>query len=211
MIMKKDNWKEVKDKYWQGKSSLKEERLLKDKGYYFERLQEAKAEKMDWTFEEFLAKAEAEPQQAPAKRKTIPLWKYAGAAAAMLLIGFALYHAPLPQQNGNKETIALQKETAPGDSQHKDLGLDVNVKEKAAPDMLEQTKETLVNRADQPAKEAAPTGDSADERPMVLVNGKPVYDEEAIKIIEASLYVVTSNLKEGKHAIEKIKHLNIKL
>lgn len=211
MIMKKDNWKEVKDKYWQGESSLKEERQLKDKGSYFESLQEAKAEKMDWSFDEFLAKAEDEPQQTPAKRKTIPLWKYAGTAAAMLLIGFALINDPLPQQNGNEETIALQKDTALGNSQQEGSELDVDIKEKAAPDVLKQAQETLVNSADQPAKEAAPKDETPDERPMVLVNGKPVYDEEATEIIKASLYVVASKLKEGKQAVEKIKHLNIKL
>lgn len=215
--MKKDNWKKAKDKYWEGKSSLQEDRSLLSEDAYFQKLEEAKAEKLDWTFDDFLEKVKDQPQHEEIKRRIIPLWKYMTAAAVLIIIGFVFLFGPFSPQKNRDETITFQRDTTPHNEGRSDTEPEIknqtaeSEEEEPLVNVRERTEQALVKKAEPDPTEMPLSNSDSDERPVVIVNGEPVYDEEAEEIIEASLYAVVANLQEGKQAVEKIKHLKIKI
>lgn len=54
--MRKDKLKGLESKYWDGKSTLNDERTLESdtSDPYFKKLKEAKEEQIDWSFDKFL-------------------------------------------------------------------------------------------------------------------------------------------------------------
>lgn len=96
--MKADHYKKLKEKYFQGETSTEEEQLLKNESTdsIFEFFKEEKQEKMDWDFDSFLEKANAQesedekiiPISAPRigqKKKSNYVWL--AAASVILLVG----------------------------------------------------------------------------------------------------------------------------
>lgn len=62
--MKTGPYKELEDKFFEGKISPEEEKILRENGVspFFNALKEEKSEKMDWKFEDFLSTVEETPQ-----------------------------------------------------------------------------------------------------------------------------------------------------
>lgn len=215
--MKKGKWKKARDKYWEGKSSLQEERSLLSEDSYFQRLEETKMEKLDWTFDDFLGKVKDQTQNETIKKRIIPIWKYVSAVAVLILIGFVFLWDPFSPQKSTDNTITFQEDTIAQDVEKSIIEPErtnpgtERMAEASLPDARERTDEKLVKKSESNLGETAPIEKYSDERPVVIVNGKPVYDDEAEEIIEASLYAVVANLREGKQAVEKIKHLKIKI
>lgn len=91
--MKSDKLNQYKSKYFEGTSSIEEEKFLLEeaKDSYFDHLSETKKEEMNWDFDDFLAKveetekAEQTPivplQQAPKQNRN---WVWMAAAVAMI-------------------------------------------------------------------------------------------------------------------------------
>lgn len=215
--MKKGKWKKARDKYWEGKSSLQEDRSLLSEDSYFQRLEEAKMEKLDWTFDDFLGKVKDQTQNETIKKRIIPIWKYVSAAAVLILIGFVFLWDPFSPQKSTDNTITFQEDTIAQDVEKSIIEPErtnpdtERMAEASLPDAHERTDEKLIKKSESNFGETTPIEKYSDERPVVIVNGKPVYDDEAEEIIEASLYAVVANLREGKQAVEKIKHLKIKI
>ena len=100
--MKADHYKKLKEKYFQGETSTEEEQLLKNESTdsIFEFFKDEKQEKMDWDFDNFLEKANAQESEA---EKIIPIstskvgqkkmanYVWMAAASVVLLVG--LYFA----------------------------------------------------------------------------------------------------------------------
>lgn len=96
--MKADHYKKLKEKYFQGETSTEEEQLLKNESTdsIFEFFKEEKQEKMDWDFDNFLEKANAQESEdekiiqistskVGQRRKSNYVWM--AAASVILLVG----------------------------------------------------------------------------------------------------------------------------
>lgn len=217
--MRKDKLKGLENKYWDGKSTLKDERTLKTdtNDAYFRKLKEAKAEQMDWSFDKFLHQASEKPEtviKLEHKRRIKSIWKYISIVAAFVLVGFIFFKNRGLDDIPNEEIVY----TALDDTEKKNKettggaeDTDINREAKEAISLIQEIHpQQLPKRKTLSSSKVVEPKESL-EKAYVVVNGQPVYDEEAEELALASLNMVIANLKEGKQAIEKIKYLKVEL
>lgn len=219
--MKREELDKLKAKYWEGKSSLEEERRLKEleDEEFFSMLRKPE-EKMNLDFESFMDLAEKEM---PAEKKIIPFSRriiMLTSIAASLLLGFFL----IRQFNDQKDHQEINK-VAVSNERPKPLDVEspkstpVELVEAKGPDVHVESKGPLksvqlasTRKSRERATETMQTNPSPDEELYVEVNGVRIYDEEkALEVTETALHFAASNLKKGMEGVENIKYLKIEI
>lgn len=214
--MSKDRLEDLENKYWEGKSSLEDEKFLKatEDDSYFKGLKTIKDEQLMWNFDDFISQTEAEAkkEKEPAHRRVRkPIWKYIGVAAALLTVGFLFLKNPVTESELlEEENSDVLQERTKGPSTSlptiPNILSDKGKEEKTSPAPLRLVEKKSENR------EAIAAEQALAEEAYVMINGKPVYDEQKVEeIILASLQLMASNFQEGRQAIEKIKYIRVEL
>jgi hypothetical protein len=226
--MKDKKLKELEEKYFNGQSSLEEERALKNSdNAFFQSLNQEKNETMDWSFEDFQSEINDD-------KKRIVWWnnswiKYAAAAMLLMAIGIALF---LNQEPTTRVPVLAEKKMKELKSAEKKLIEDQN-KETVVPnsnDSFRSTKsgktlqiaETVKHpKVKKQAKEwtekkkiVAESLQSVESEPYqadyVVLNGKPVANEqEAVELTLKSLGLLANNLENGVDKAMNIKQMSI--
>ncbi len=237
--MKTDRSKQYKDQYFAGNSSEAEEKWLKDfsDDIFFKTLREEKEVTMDWSFEDFMEKVEA--QSVPAKKIQLTTkpglskW-YWMAAGFIILLSFGGYlffnEKPIadvtttsvaktePVKNNSlvdqeQQTTAPEVNTQPSvvipKTEKKEITEKENIKVLAQKKPLVKKEKEIIETTS--VKSVPETGTEAGYNPnYVLINGKPVYDEEeAADLTKKSLNLLASNLDKGIEKVGLIKHLSV--
>ncbi|GAA0881724.1 hypothetical protein GCM10009120_03200 [Sphingobacterium siyangense subsp. cladoniae] len=226
--MKDKKLKELEEKYFNGQSSLEEERVLKNSdNAFFQSLNQEKNETMDWSFEDFQSEINDD-------KKRIVWWnnswiKYAAAAMLVMAIGIALF---LNQERTTQVPVLAEKEMKELKSADKKLVEDQN-KETVVPNSNDsfrsaksgktlQIAETVKHpKVKKQAKEwtekkeiVAESLQSVESEPYqadyVVLNGKPVANkQEAVELTLKSLGLLANNLENGVDKAMNIKQMSI--
>ncbi|WP_437921720.1 hypothetical protein [Sphingobacterium sp. LRF_L2] len=218
--MKKDKLKESEDRYWKGTSSLKDELELKQNAdsNYFNGLHQLSNERVDMDFEDFLTNIDLRDKKvSPKKGKERVIYNllYYVAAVVLIISAFLFFE---PFKADNQATIRPQfaeVKLIPKSSKSLSESIAVQNADRetdklivhAIPNRLSKKREKQIIEGE---KEIAGESDAIES--FVMVNGKPIQDEvEAEEIVLASLKLITTNLYEGKEAIEKVKYIHVEL
>lgn len=220
--------KELKDKYFNGQSSLEEEKELKNsEDFFFQSLNEEKNFKMEWSFEDFESKSN---ESKKGKTWWNDSWiKYAAAAVLLMSIGLALF---LNQQSAIQSPLLAEKEIndlKPADNvpveyqsteivhpptedriqvikRTKTLQTAETVKR---PKVGKQTKNRAVKKEVATERLESETAASY-QADYVVLNGKPVANEqEAVELTLKSLGLLANNLENGVDKAMNIKQMSI--
>lgn len=219
--MKREELDKLKAKYWEGKTSLEEERQLKEleNEEFFSMLKQPE-EKMDWDFESFMDEAEAE---IPAKKKIIPLSRRIitlTSIAVSLLLGFFLirqFNGNTDIQNPNKVAVANESPKAldvelPKDEPTAVAEDDWRNGQHEEESSFKSTQLASTRKPSAQAQQAVQAEPDQNEELFVEVNGVRIYDEEkALEVTETALHFAASNLKKGMEGVENIKYLKIEI
>ncbi|WP_407491522.1 hypothetical protein [Elizabethkingia anophelis] len=237
--MKTDRSKQYKDQYFAGNSSEAEEKWLKDfsDDVFFKTLREEKEVTMDWSFEDFMEKVEAQP--VPAKKIQLTTkpglskwyWMAAGFIILLSFGGYLFFNEKTianvtttsvaktePVKNNSlvnqeQQTIAPEVNIQPSvvipKTEKKEITEKENIKVLAQKKPLVKKEKEIIETTS--VKSVPETGTEAGYNPnYVLINGKPVYDkEEAADLTKKSLNLLASNLDKGIEKVGLIKHLSV--
>lgn len=223
--MKKEELDRLKAKYWEGKTSLEEERRLKELNdeKFFTSLQKPETE-MNWEFDEFMQRA-AE-QEVPKLKKVVPITRriiMITAVAASVVAGFFLIRQIAEPNEDISQTITAQVEINNQllDVENPKTDDKVRLTEDDTPEIntpllrareLKNSYAVSDKRGPQKSKESSTPEQAMEEQLYVEINGVKIYDEEqAIKVTETALQLATSNLKKGMEGVENIKYLKIEI
>lgn len=240
--MKTDRYKDLELKFFNGEElSPEEEALLKTESNdpYFSFLKEEKQEKLNLSFDDFLAKAE--PKNDIKETPIIPLvtakpklgtglrtyWMAASLVMFMGLLGGYLF---INEESGeiNKPVKAVVKQdtepqqlTQPTLEPQKEIATspanETETKEpKVKEDRTLMAKEAHKKPNASPViKDIKPTTnpqnqDYAYQPSYVIINGKPVYNEqEAISLTEDAFNYLASNVSQTVDHAQKAKNLSL--
>ncbi|MFD1769164.1 hypothetical protein [Sphingobacterium suaedae] len=224
--MRKDKSTELLDNYWNGISSVEEERQLKKQKNeaYFQALKDSRNERMEWSFDEFLRTASQGDKhlQRTENRHIIRVWSCCAAAVVLVVIGAVYlynYQTEMLGDDAGKEKISLvQKATRrspdrnieqpsqiTGEWDNPDSGAD-----RVLP--INRSKKREVAATSDKNKALLPDALPDEKEVFVVVNGKPIYNQkEAEGITIASLKLMVNNIQEGKEALEKVKYIKVSL
>ncbi len=203
-------------KYWEGVSSLNEERSLKRESDnpYFEELDKLAKSEMDWEFDDFMAMTETNKEQEHngdrRRRLHWGIWGGTIAAASILVAGFLFLRTQDTQIHVFERATFAKVTLSPADL--KDTPA---IEEKKPSYVLVKRDSRASNK--QHNKRSAEDESTAglaipEEEAYVIVNGKPIYDEkEAEDIVLASLKIMRTNLQEGKNALDKVRYIQVEL
>ncbi|KUG10048.1 hypothetical protein BEI02_16465 [Elizabethkingia sp. HvH-WGS333] len=237
--MKTDRSKQYKDQYFAGNSSEAEEKWLKDfsDDVFFKTLREEKEVTMDWSFEDFMEKVEERP--IPAKKIQLTTkpglskwyWMAAGFIIFLSLGGYLFFNQkPITDvtttsvaktEPAKNNTLAIQEpQTTPPETniqpsvittetEKEEITEKENIKVLAQKKPLAKKEKEIIETTS--VKSVPETGTEASYNPnYVLINGKPVYDEEeAVDLTKKSLNLLASNLDKGIEKVGLIKHLSV--
>lgn len=226
--MKNRRLAELKDKYFDGKSSSEEERELKKSDeLFFQLLEQEKNVKMDWSFEDF-------EKQVKADQKIIRwldnIWiKYAAAAILLAVMGLTFYlnqeSEVQPSVLVNKEMKELQRPLTKEVMENNDATVNSDLETVTSSERKRSTMLTAntshSNQRAQSKKRMAKKkkvvqslqqiedGYQAD---YVVLNGKPVAnEEEAVELTLRSLGLLANNLENGVDKAMNIKQMSISI
>ncbi|AQW90378.1 hypothetical protein [Elizabethkingia anophelis] len=232
--MKTDRSKQYKDQYFAGNSSEAEEKWLKDfsDDVFFKTLREEKEVTMDWSFEDFMEKVEA--QSVPAKKIQLTTkpglskWYWMAAGFIILLsFGGYLFFNQKPIADVTTTSVAKTepvKNNSLVNQEQQTTAPEVNIQPSVVIPKTEKKENIKVLAQKKPlvkkekeiiettsVKSVPETGTEAGYNPnYVLINGKPVYDEEeAADLTKKSLNLLASNLDKGIEKVGLIKHLSV--
>ncbi|MGE8244348.1 hypothetical protein D3C87_759700 [compost metagenome] len=228
-MMKNRRLEELKDKYFDGKSSSEEERELKKSDeLFFQLLDQEKDVKMDWSFEDF-------ENQVKADKKIIRwrdnIWiKYAAAAILLAVMGLTFYlnqePAIQPSVLANKEIKEPQRPSTKEVTENSEATVHSDVETITSRDrkrsaMLTSNTSKRSNQRLQSKRMIAKKkkvvqslqqmeeGYQAD---YVVLNGKPVAnEEEAVELTLRSLGLLANNLENGVDKAMNIKQMSISI
>ncbi len=224
--MKKEELDRLKAKYWEGKTSLEEERRLKEleEEEFFTMLKEPE-EKMDWNFDDFMQGVSEEEK--PEVKKVVPMTRRIitmTAIAASLMLGFFLIRQMVSSNVDQVKPVIAQTEVNNKilDIENPDAdnreGLQV---QEETPDVINPTVKTSRNKQTQMVSNKKSNGKSQErlkvehaieEEFYVEINGIKIYDEKkALEVTETALQLATSNLRKGMEGVENIKYLKIEI
>ena len=229
IVMKDKKLKELEDKYFNGQSSLEEEKELKNSdSIFFQSLNQEKEVKMDWSFADFESQINEDQKYSVWWNRS---WvKYAAAAVLLMTVGLALF---LNQESAIQEPVIAKKEMKELKPADKKLPDDQNI-DTAVPNLNDglstresrkamRTAETFKRpKVKRPAKKEwnvkkdvvaesleSTTGE-AYQADYVVLNGKPVAnEEEAVELTLKSLGLLANNLENGVDKAMNIKQMSI--
>lgn len=237
--MKTDRSKQYKDQYFAGNSSEVEEKWLKDfsDDVFFKTLREEKEVTMDWSFEDFMEKVEEQP--IPVKKIQLTTkpglskwyWMAAGFIIFLSLGGYLFFSqesiteviatSVAKNEPVKNNTPAIQEQQTPPpeiniqpsvitpETEKKEITEKENIKVLAQKKPLVKKEKEIIETTS--VKSVPETGTEDGYNPnYVLINGKPVYDEEeAADLTKKSLNLLASNLDKGIEKVGLIKHLSV--
>ncbi|MDQ8747016.1 hypothetical protein BAS06_16795 [Elizabethkingia miricola] len=237
--MKTDRSKQYKDQYFAGNSSEAEEKWLKDfsDDVFFKTLREEKEVTMDWSFEDFMEKVEEQP--IPVKKIQLTTkpglskwyWMAAGFIIFLSLGGYLFFsqesitevtatsvaknepvknNTPaIKEQQTTPPEINIQPSVITPETEKKEITEKENIKVLAQKKPLVKKEKEIIETTS--VKSVPETGTEDGYNPnYVLINGKPVYDEEeAADLTKKSLNLLASNLDKGIEKVGLIKHLSV--
>ncbi|WP_294185909.1 hypothetical protein [uncultured Sphingobacterium sp.] len=220
--------KELKDKYFNGQSSLEEEKELKNsEDFFFQSLNEEKSLKMEWSFEDFEGKSN--------EIKKENIWwnyswiKYAAAAVLLMSIGLALF---LNQQSAIQSPLLAEKEInnrKPADNvpvEHPSTEIvhppaedriqvvkrtkTLQTAETVKRPRVEKQTENGIGKKEVATESLESKTAVAYQADYVVLNGKPVTNEqEAVELTLKSLGLLANNLENGVDKAMNIKQMSI--
>lgn len=222
--MKTNEYKTLLSKYYKGETNKSEENWLKEfpkadpqEKILFETLKKEKSDKMDWNFDDFLAKANEENKIKKNERNHFGYGKIFGIAASFILIfSLALFFQKTeekPNTNIAQQTISNIKNTT------KSVENIEKVIEKETPKIIEKinnieqiaipkTKSIAIKT---PKKEKTVTPQNELKNDFDYHSGDIVMDgvaikseEEAIEIFQASMILLSDNFKPNLQAINVV-------
>lgn len=228
IVMKDKKRKELEDKYFNGQSSLEEEKELKNSdSVFFQSLNQEKDVKMDWSFADF-------ESQINDDKKYIVWWnrswvKYAAAAVLLMTIGLALF---LNQESAIQGPVIAKKEIKelkPGDKKlledqnietadrniNDGISLEDSRKAMRTAETFKRRKEKKQAKDWTVKKEVVTeslesTAGESYQADYVVLNGKPVAnEEEAVELTLKSLGLLANNLENGVDKAMNIKQMSI--
>ncbi|KUY19375.1 hypothetical protein BAZ12_06390 [Elizabethkingia miricola] len=237
--MKTDRSKQYKDQYFAGNSSEAEEKWLKDfsDDVFFKTLREEKEVTMDWSFEDFMEKVEEQP--IPVKKIQLTTkpglskwyWMAAGFIIFLSLGGYLFFNQKsitevtatsvaknepvknntpaIQEQQTTPPEINIQPPVITPETEKKEITEKENIKVLAQKKPLVKKEKEIIETTS--VKSVPETGTEDGYNPnYVLINGKPVYDEEeAADLTKKSLNLLASNLDKGIEKVGLIKHLSV--
>ncbi len=231
-MMKNRRLEELKDKYFDGKSSSEEERELKKSDeLFFQLLDQEKDVKMDWSFEDF-------ENQVKADQKIIRwrdnIWiKYAAAAILLAVMGLTFYlnqePATQPSVLANKELKELKEPQRPSTkvvTENSEATVHSDVETVASRDrkrsaMLTANTSTRSNQRVRSNRimakkkkviQSLQQMEEGYQADYVVLNGKPVAnEEEAVELTLRSLGLLANNLENGVDKAMNIKQMSISI
>ena len=218
--MKADHYKKLKEKYFHGETSTEEEQLLKNESTdsIFEFFKDEKQEKMDWDFDNFLEKANAQESEA---EKIIPIstskvgqkkmanYVWMAAASVVLLVG--LYFAFKQKNDFLAETSVAANSKSPDsvtaskDSVQAESPASTNsIDEKKLMDQILPKKGRIkkITRERYAENESVKSTNKAHQNQYqesyVTVNGQKIKDEqEAIDITKYSVQLLADKMSKS--------------
>jgi len=224
--MKKEELDRLKAKYWEGKTSLEEERRLKEleEEEFFTMLKEPE-EKMDWNFDDFMQGVSEEEK--PEVKKVVPMTRRIitmTAIAASLMLGFFLIRQMVSSNVDQVKPVIAQTEVNNKildiENPEADNREGLQAQEET-PDVINPTVKTSRNKQTQMVSNKKSNGKSQErlkvehaieEEFYVEINGIKIYDEKkALEVTETALQLATSNLRKGMEGVENIKYLKIEI
>lgn len=229
--MKKDNWEEYKDKYFDGSSNAEEEKFLKENGAddLFSVLKEEKEARMQWEFSAFMQSAgQPKAKIVPIENKSFKMyWMAAASVIAIVLCGILFFQnnqdkpASITAQNSNKAgtpAITAQPQMAHNNVQQNNKNnttIATTKKQNNTNNHLSLAVHHAMPRHQKPIVDVNPETDTTGNNynpNYVLVNGKPVHSEaEATQITMNAVSLLSDNVSKGANELAIIKKLSIKL
>lgn len=237
--MKTDRSKQYKDQYFAGNSSEAEEKWLKDfsDDVFFKTLREEKEVTMDWSFEDFMEKVEEQPMSVKKIQLTTKpglskwYWMAAGFIIFLSLGGYLFFNQKsitdvtatsvaknepvknntpaIQEQQTTPPEINIQPSVITPETEKKEITEKENIKVLVQKKPLVKKEKEIIETTS--VKSVPETGTEDGYNPnYVLINGKPVYDEEeAADLTKKSLNLLASNLDKGIEKVGLIKHLSV--
>lgn len=228
-MMKNRRLAELKEKYFDGKSSSEEERELKKSDeLFFQLLDQEKNVKMDWSFEDF-------ENQVKADKKIIRwrgnIWiKYAAAAILLFVVGLSVYlnqkqqvqqpvlaHKEIkePQRPSMKEVGGNNEATVHSDVVKVTHG-DRKQSTMLATNTLKHFNQRVPSKKIMAKKkrvvQSLQQKEDGYQADYVVLNGKPVAnEEEAVELTLRSLGLLANNLENGVDKAMNIKQMSISI
>ena len=220
--MKNDNYEPMLDRYYSGKATAEEARMLNEAGLidnedelYASAVQEERAVNMNWSFEEMM-QATAREEKPIIKPKIVWMNRFA-AAAAILAICFLTYTflykkdeaTPLADVPAKREQkIAqpiLQADTAIS------IAVATVPKKTVIITQANRKKTKLIAAVKGPLPAALKVAKTDYDPNMVVVNGKPIASEEdALAITKESMAMLSRNLTNSIEELKPISTIKIK-
>ncbi|MEZ0450403.1 hypothetical protein ACR78Z_23250 [Sphingobacterium thalpophilum] len=223
-MMENSRLKELRDKYFGGKSSLEEEdELKKSNDFFFRILDQEKKVEMDWPFEDFVE------QTQDRNVVTVPWWKsvwvkYAAAAVIFMTIGMIFYMnqnqppstAPVfvhrdvrPNVGARAESVEEVTAKTPQDNKEIVVEQRTAVRTEQPPKKRYQGKRAEARGREHESSEGLSSSDGY-QADYVVLNGKPVAnEEEAVELTLKSLGLLANNLENGMDKAMNIKQMSI--
>lgn len=204
--MSKDNIDKLRESFFEGTISPKDEKWLKEHSDdpYFKATKLEQEEKLDWSFEQFMATAETTLKDQ--KKGPFLYRNFYWSAAAMILVLFGAYlfflnNKTLVQQQAKHRPTPTQKKEIPVAKEERKLP-----EEKATPNVIQSpVKKNLKKK-----KTILPPEDPQYNPEYVVINGKPIYDlEEAKELTKNSLNLLASTVEKSVSTMENVKHMSI--
>jgi len=226
--MKDKKLKELEEKYFNGQSSLEEEKALKSSdSVFFQSLNQEKDIKMDWSFADFESQINEDKKYSVWWNRS---WvKYAAAAVLLMSLGLALF---LNQESTMQGPVVAKKEMKelkpadkkPFDNQNVEIAVPnandrVSAEESRKlmrtaetfkrPKRKKQAKDWTVKK-EVVTESLESTTEESYRADYVVLNGKPVVnEEEAVELTLKSLGLLANNLENGVDKAMNIKQMSI--
>ena len=224
--MKKEELDKLKAKFWQGNTSLEQERRLKEleDDKFFAMLREPE-QKMDWDFDDFMQ--QVNQQEKPKGKKVVPITRRIitmAAIAASLIVGLFVIRQIIESNVNKVKPVLVRTESNnqildmeyPETNDKDGINDQDEIPEIIKPHLkitgVEDSPIIANKKGHQQSKESYKPAQAIEEQLYVEINGVKIYDEEkAIEVTETALQLASSNLRKGMKGVENIKYLKIKI
>lgn len=242
--MNKQEYQNLLSKFYQAETSAEEEKLLKnfenksqEEKLFFESLQEEKTQKMNWDFEDFIAKTKENTSVVSiskhrSQNNTIKTSWYWMAASFLVMMSVGYF---LIGENGAENSVSTELVTAPKlpSTQNTIIAAEEEPKvvsenivsttpkvKKAAPKTIISKKQPIQLARNTETKqekvennmvdEPLPIQDTEYESGFVMINGKKIENEEAaIHITQNAFKMFAGNVSAGVQQTEILKRIEL--
>lgn len=222
--MSNDNFKNLLDKYYAATASAEEIQLLSaenliDKAdeQYAAAMLEARSQKMDWTFEEFMESTPKVEAVAAKKIRTLlsPMLKLAASVVLILCIYLVW------QKNQSKEIeaeyVTAEKIITSPPVAIKPIEVAMQEAEQVKAEKADASTKSVRKKSNPLLAKKAKQQQRIDintkeDNYLVIVNGRKIYnEEEAIEVASKSMAMVSRSLTESMDEVLPVTRMKIKL